>query len=49
MTEAHDNNNEDHSSEAVYSSKRDSQNKELSKVLETLESLGFGPLDHHEN
>jgi hypothetical protein len=48
MTEVHNNNNEESSNEANYKSKRTSQNKELSKVLGALESLGFRPLDYQE-
>jgi hypothetical protein len=48
MTKRHNDNNEDSSDEANYKSKRTLQKKELSKVLEALESLGFRPLDYHE-
>jgi hypothetical protein len=48
MTEEHNNNNEDSYSKANYQSKRTSQNKELSKVLEALESLGFKFLESNE-
>jgi hypothetical protein len=48
MTEDN-NNNEDDSSEAIHKSKRRSQNKELLKVLEALESQGFRLTDYHEN
>jgi hypothetical protein len=48
MTEDN-NNNEDDSSEAIHKSKRRSQNKELLKVLEALESQGFRLTDCHEN
>jgi hypothetical protein len=50
MTEDYNNNkNEDYSSEAAHKSKRRSQNKELLKVLEALESQGFRLFDYHEN
>jgi Holliday junction resolvasome RuvABC DNA-binding subunit len=49
MIEEYNNNNKDSSSEANYKSKRTSQNKELSKVLEALESLGFRPVEYQEN
>jgi Holliday junction resolvasome RuvABC DNA-binding subunit len=44
----YNNNIEDSSSEANYKSKRTSQNEELSRVLEALESLGFRPLEYQE-
>jgi hypothetical protein len=47
--EYNNNNNEDYSSEAIHKSKRRSQNKELLKVLEALESQGFRVIDYHEN
>jgi hypothetical protein len=48
MTE--DNNNEEYSSEAIHNkSKKGSQDKELLKVLEALESQGFKLFDYHEN
>jgi hypothetical protein len=51
MTEEYNNNNnEEYSSEAIRNkSKRSSQNKELLKVLEALESQGFRLFDYHEN
>jgi len=49
MTEEYDNNNnEDHSTEASHNN-RTLQNKELLKVLEALESLGFRLSDYHES
>ena len=49
MTEEY-NNNEEYSSEAVLNkSKKGSQDKELLKVLEALESQGFRLFDYHEN
>ena len=48
--EYNNNNNEEYSSEAIHNkSKRSSQNKELLKVLEALESQGFRLFDYHEN
>jgi hypothetical protein len=51
MTEEYNNNNnEEYSSEAIHNkSKRFSQDKELLKVLEALESQGFKLFDYHEN
>ncbi len=50
MTEEYNNNNEEYSSEAVLNkSKKGSQDKELLKVLEALESQGFRLFDYHEN
>jgi hypothetical protein len=51
MTEEYNNNNnEEYSSEAIHNkSKRSSQNKELLKVLEALESQEFKLFDYHEN
>jgi hypothetical protein len=51
MTEEYNNNNnEEYSSEAIHNkSKRSSQNKELLKVLEALESQGFRLFDYYEN
>ena len=50
MTEEYDNNNEEYSSEAIHNkSRRSSQNKNLLKVLEALESQGFKLFDYHEN
>jgi len=51
MTEEYNNNsNEEYSGEAIHNkSKRSSQNKELLKVLEALESQGFKLFDYHEN
>ena len=44
------NNNEEYSSEAIHNkSKKGSQDKELLKVLEALESQGFRLFDYHEN
>ena len=44
------NNNVEYSSEAIHNkSKISSQNKELLKVLEALESQGFRLFDYHEN
>ena len=49
MTEDN-NNNEEYSSEAIHNkSKKGSQDKELLKVLEALESQGFKLFDYHEN
>jgi hypothetical protein len=48
--EEDNNNNDDYSGMAFHNkSKRTSQNKELLKVLEALESQGFKLIDHHEN
>jgi hypothetical protein len=41
MTEAHNSNNEDYSSETIHTVERASQDKEIIKVLEALESLWF--------
>lgn len=50
MTEEYNNNNGEYSSEAIHNkSKISSQNKELLKVLEALESQGFRLFDYHEN
>lgn len=51
MTEEYNNNNnEEYSSEAIHNkSKKGSQDKELLKVLEALESQGFRLFDYHEN
>jgi hypothetical protein len=53
MTEEYNNNNNnnvEYSSEAIHNkSKISSQNKELLKVLEALESQGFRLFDYHEN
>jgi hypothetical protein len=50
MTEDNNNNNEEYSSEAIHNkSKKGSQNKELLKVLEALESQGFRLFDYYEN
>ena len=50
MTEEYNNNNEEYSSEAVHNkSKKGSQDKELLKVLEALESQGFRLFHYHEN
>jgi hypothetical protein len=50
MTEEYNNNNVEYSSEAIHNkSKISSQNKELLKVLEALESQGFRLFDYHEN
>jgi hypothetical protein len=51
MTEEYNNNNNDeYSSEAIHNkSKKGSQDKELLKVLEALESQGFRLFDYHEN
>ena len=52
MTEEYinNNNNVEYSSEAIHNkSKISSQNKELFKVLEALESQGFRLFDYHEN
>jgi hypothetical protein len=50
MTEDNNNNNEEYSSEAIHNkSKKGSQNKELLKVLEALESQGFRLFDYDEN
>lgn len=50
MTEEYDNNNEEYSSEAIHNKSRiSSQNKDLLKVLEALESQGFKLFDYHEN
>jgi hypothetical protein len=47
MIETH-NNNEDYSTENDHKPKG-TQNKELIKVLEALESQGFRIIDNHEN
>lgn len=48
--EYNNNNNEEYSSEAIHNkSKKGSQDKELLKVLEALESQGFRLFDYHEN
>ena len=51
MTEEYNNNNNgEYFSEAIHNkSKISSQNKELLKVLEALESQGFRLFDYHEN
>ena len=52
MTEEYNNNNNnvEYSSEAIHNkSKISSQNKELLKVLEALETQGFRLFDYHEN
>ena len=50
MTEEYNNNDGEYSSEAIHNkSKISSQNKELLKVLEALESQGFRLFDYHEN
>ena len=50
MTDDNNNNNVEYSSEAIHNkSKISSQNKELLKVLEALESQGFRLFDYHEN
>lgn len=50
MIEEDNNNNEDYSTEAIHNkSKRTLQNKELLKVLEALESLGFRSSNYHES
>ena len=52
MTEEYinNNNNVEYSSEAIHNkSKISSQNKELLKVLEALETQGFRLFDYHEN
>ena len=51
MTEEYNNNNnEEYFSEAIHNkSRKGSQDKELLKVLEALESQGFRLFDYHEN
>jgi hypothetical protein len=50
MTGEYDNNNEEYSSEAIHNKSRiSSQNKDLLKVLEALESQEFKLFDYHEN
>ncbi|HEU4824112.1 MAG TPA: hypothetical protein VFS97_11860 [Nitrososphaeraceae archaeon] len=50
MTEAHSNNSEDYSTEAIHNkSKRSSQNKVLLKAVEALEYQCFGFSDGREN
>ncbi|HEV2876878.1 MAG TPA: hypothetical protein VGW09_06370 [Nitrososphaeraceae archaeon] len=49
MTEGNNNNNVEYSRAIHNKSKKGSQNKELLKVLEALESQGFRLFDYHEN
>lgn len=49
MTEDNNNNNVEYSRAIPNKSKKGSQNKELLKVLEALESQGFRLFDYHEN
>ena len=49
MTEDNNNNNVEYSRAIHNKSKKGSQNKELLKVLEALESQGFRLFDYHEN